>query len=43
MELSTHRWIMQDPRFDNIPLIPETIDPEFWPEEIAKLKSFAEV
>lgn len=32
--------IMQDPRIDNIPLTLETIQPEIWPEEIAKLKAF---
>lgn len=32
-------YIMQDPRFDNIPLILETINPEIWPREIAWLKS----
>ena len=32
-------WIMRDPRFDNIPLILETTDPEIWAEEIAWLKA----
>ncbi|EGT0657490.1 deoxyribonuclease IV [Proteus mirabilis] len=32
-------YIMQDPRFDGIPLILETINPDIWPEEIAWLKS----
>lgn len=32
-------YIMRDPRFDNIPLILETIDPEIWRDEIAWLKS----
>ncbi len=35
------RYIAQDPRFDNIPLILETPDEERWPEEIARLKEFA--
>lgn len=32
-------YIMQDARFDGIPLILETINPDIWPEEIAWLKS----
>ena len=28
-------WIMQDSRFDGIPLILETINPDIWAEEIA--------
>ena len=32
-------YIMQDIRFDGIPLILETINPDIWPEEIAWLKS----
>ncbi|MBQ8366992.1 MAG: deoxyribonuclease IV [Alistipes sp.] len=35
------RYIAQDARFDNIPLILETPDEARWPEEIAKLKAFA--
>ena len=35
------RYIAQDPRFDNIPLILETPDEARWSEEIAKLKEFA--
>ena len=35
------RYIAQDTRFDNIPLILETPDEERWPEEIARLKEFA--
>lgn len=31
--------LMQDPRFDDIPLILETPDPDLWPEEIAWLYS----
>ncbi|MGL4724000.1 MAG: deoxyribonuclease IV [Scandinavium sp.] len=33
------RWIMQDNRFDGIPLILETINPDIWAEEIAWLKA----
>ena len=36
------RYIMQDTRFDGIPLILETPDEQRWPEEIAQLKSLAE-
>ncbi|HCH50027.1 MAG TPA: deoxyribonuclease IV [Proteus sp.] len=32
-------YIMQDDRFDHIPLILETINPDIWPDEIAWLKS----
>ncbi|WP_456438397.1 deoxyribonuclease IV [Desulfurobacterium sp.] len=35
------RFIMRDNRFNNIPLILETIDPALWPEEIRFLYSFA--
>lgn len=34
------RYIMRDPRFDNIPLVLETPDEERWATEIAQLKSF---
>ena len=34
------RFIVEDPRFDNIPLILETPDEERWPQEIAMLKSY---
>lgn len=33
------RWIMQDSRFDGIPLILETTNPDIWAEEIAWLKA----
>lgn len=33
--------LMQDPRFDNMPLILETVDETLWPEEIAWLKEQA--
>lgn len=32
-------YIMRDPRFDQIPLILETINPDLWPQEIAWLRS----
>jgi deoxyribonuclease-4 len=35
----TFKRIMEDPCFDNIPIILETPNPERWPEEIAKLYS----
>jgi deoxyribonuclease-4 len=35
------KYIIQDERFDNIPLILETPEPERWPEEIETLRSFA--
>lgn len=35
-------YIARNPRFDNIPLVLETIDESLWPEEIAKLKSLSE-
>ena len=34
-------WIMEDPRFDDIPLVLETIDPELWPKETADLLAAA--
>lgn len=34
-------YIMADTRFDNIPLILETTEPQLWAEEIATLKSFS--
>ncbi len=38
--LDAFRFIMNDPRLDNIPLILETIDPSIWKEEIELLYSF---
>lgn len=35
-------FIMNDPRFDRIPLILETIEPEIWADEIAWLRSLQE-
>lgn len=40
--LDTFKFIMSDPRFDNIPLILETIDDSLWKEEIELLYSFVE-
>lgn len=34
-------WIVQDPRFDEMPLILETPNPERWAEEIAALQKLA--
>ena len=39
--LDCFRYILQDARFDGIPLILETPDESRWPEEIALLKAFA--
>jgi deoxyribonuclease IV len=36
----TFEQIAGDPRFDNIPLVLETIDDSIWPEEISRLQSF---
>ncbi len=38
--LDAFKFIMQDKRIDNIPLILETIDPDIWAEEIKLLRSF---
>lgn len=38
--LEVFRYIMNDPRFDEIPMVLETIDEAIWPEEIALLYSF---
>ncbi len=35
------QYIMQDPRFDNIPMVLETTDPDIWAAEIQQLKSWA--
>ena len=37
--LTPFQWIMRDARFDGIPLILETVDPDIWAEEIAWLKA----
>ncbi len=39
--IEVFKTIVQDPRFDNIPLILETPDPELWPSEIAQLIAWA--
>ncbi|MBF0271992.1 MAG: deoxyribonuclease IV [Magnetococcales bacterium] len=36
------RWIMNDPRLEDIPLVLETIDETLWPEEIRLLYSMVE-
>jgi len=41
--LDAFKFIMQDKRIDNIPLILETIEPEIWADEIKLLKSFENV
>ncbi len=41
--IDAFKFIMQDKRIDNIPLILETIEPEIWAEEIKLLKSFENV
>ncbi|VFP79831.1 deoxyribonuclease IV [Candidatus Erwinia haradaeae] len=37
--LTAFSWLMKDQRFDNIPIILETINPDFWKKEISWLKS----
>lgn len=32
-------WLMKDSRFDGIPMILETVNPDIWKDEIAWLKS----
>lgn len=39
--LEVFRYIMSDPRFDDIPMVLETIDPDIWPDEIEMLYGFA--
>lgn len=43
-ELGVHpfAWLMNDPRFDDIPLVLETIDETIWPQEIQLLYSLQE-
>jgi len=38
--IDAFKFIMNDKRIDNIPLVLETINPDIWQEEIAKLYSF---
>jgi len=40
--LETFRYIMNDPRFDEIPMILETVDDTIWADEIALLYSLQE-
>ncbi len=40
--IDVFRFIMQDNRFENIPLVLETPDESIWKEEIAMLKGFAQ-
>ncbi len=40
--IEAFRFIMNDPRLDNIPLVLETIDPSIWAEEIKLLYSLIE-
>ncbi len=40
--LACFRYIMNDPRFDDIPMVLETIDQALWPEEIALLYDMTE-
>ncbi len=37
MNMDLFEWIMNDARFDNMPLILETPEPEIWPQEIELL------
>ena len=41
--MTAFEYIMRDPRFDDIPLILETVDDTIWPDEIKFLKGFAGV
>ncbi|GAB6073524.1 deoxyribonuclease IV [Nautilia lithotrophica] len=41
--IDAFKFIMQDQRIDNIPLVLETIEPEIWADEIKLLKSFENV
>ncbi|ACM92943.1 apurinic/apyrimidinic endonuclease [Nautilia profundicola AmH] len=41
--IDAFKFIMQDSRIDNIPLVLETIEPEIWADEIKLLKSFENV
>ena len=38
--MNVFQFIMQDSRFDGIPLVLETIDPSIWADEIDLLRSF---
>ena len=39
--IDAFKMIMEDSRFDNMPLILETIDDSLWPEEIKMLRGFS--
>ena len=41
--IDAFKFIMQDERIDNIPLVLETIEPEIWADEIKLLKRFENV
>jgi deoxyribonuclease-4 len=41
--MTAFEYIMRDPRFDDIPLILETVDDTIWPDEIKLLKGLAGV
>jgi deoxyribonuclease-4 len=38
--IDVFKWLMKDPRFDEMPLILETPDETIWKEEIQMLYSF---
>ncbi|HEY5790496.1 MAG TPA: deoxyribonuclease IV [Gammaproteobacteria bacterium] len=40
--IEVFRYIMNDPRFDGVPMVLETIDPEIWPDEIRLLHDLVE-
>ena len=40
--LECFRYIMNDVRFDNIPMVLETVNPDIWPEEISLLYQLVE-
>ena len=40
--MEVFKFIMNDPRFDDIPMILETIDDSLWAEEITLLRSYEE-
>ncbi|VFP83136.1 deoxyribonuclease IV [Candidatus Erwinia haradaeae] len=37
--LTAFHWLMKDPRFNGIPMILETVNPDLWKDEIAWLKT----
>ncbi|WOJ93106.1 deoxyribonuclease IV [Congregibacter variabilis] len=39
--MTPFKYIMQDSRFDNIPMVLETIDASLWPQEIALLRALS--